>query len=112
MQVKQFPQASTKLKNALNDLEEKRDQVLYLEKSVNECLQLLELIGVLVFENGKKIDEALVNVEMANKYIAKAEDKIEVAKIRSRRSTNRKCCIIILGLIVIAIVVVVVLKLV
>ena len=38
LQAKQYPQASTKLKNALSDLEEKRDQILYLEKSVNECV--------------------------------------------------------------------------
>ena len=68
----------------------------------------MELIGILVFENGKKIDEALVNVELANRNIGKALDKIEVAKMRSKRSTNRKCCIIILGLIAIAIALVVV----
>ena len=65
----------------------------------------MELIGILVFENGKKIDAALENVERANRDIGKALDKIEVAKFRTNRSTNRKCCIIILALIAIALIV-------
>lgn len=91
----------------MNDLKEKRDQILYLDESVKECLDLLNLIGILVFENGEKIDAALENVEKANENLDMALSKIQVAKMRTQRSTNRKCCIIILALIAIAVVLVI-----
>lgn len=31
---------------------------MYLEEQVKECVQILEVIGILVLENGEKIDMA------------------------------------------------------
>jgi t-SNARE complex subunit (syntaxin) len=41
-------EGSKQLQNCLKDIQAKRDEILYLEKLINECLQLLEIIGVLV----------------------------------------------------------------
>ena len=49
---------SQRLQNALNDLHERRNQIMYLEEQVKECVQILEVIGILVLENGEKIDMA------------------------------------------------------
>jgi t-SNARE complex subunit (syntaxin) len=40
------------LANAVRDIEAKRADILYLEKQINECLQLLEIIGILTNETG------------------------------------------------------------
>jgi t-SNARE complex subunit (syntaxin) len=44
------------IQNAVKDIEAKKEEILYLERLISECLQLLEIIGVLVHENGEKID--------------------------------------------------------
>lgn len=39
--TKKLQPGSEKLKNALNDLNEKRNQIIYLQEQVRECVQLL-----------------------------------------------------------------------
>ena len=53
---------------------------MYLEEQVKECVQLLEVIGILVFQQGQKIDMARENIEKANKELEKALKKIDKAK--------------------------------
>lgn len=66
---KTYSKGSEKLKNALQDLQQKRDQIVYLQEQVRECVQLLEIIGVLIFENSEKISLAAVQIKRANENI-------------------------------------------
>ena len=95
-----------RIQNALNDLHEKRNQIMYLEEQVRECVQLLEVIGILVLEQGEKIEMAREQIEGANREVEKALKKIDKAKERNERAIKRKCCIIILGLVVLCLIVV------
>ena len=61
--------SSPLLSNALQDIEAKRADILYLERQINECIQLLEIIGVLTFERGQKLDEVSERVRQANEQM-------------------------------------------
>lgn len=39
---KSLPQSSPKLQNALKDILDKRQQIIYLEESIKECIQLFQ----------------------------------------------------------------------
>ena len=38
---------SPQLANAVRDIESKLEDIKYLERQINECLELLEIIGIL-----------------------------------------------------------------
>ena len=43
---------SPQISNALNDIQAKKEEILYLESQIDECIKLLEIIGVLTHEQG------------------------------------------------------------
>ena len=43
---------SPQINNALNDIQAKKEEILYLESQIDECIKLLEIIGVLTQEQG------------------------------------------------------------
>ena len=74
-------QNSPQLANAVRDIEAKLADIKYLEQQIGECLQLLEIIGILTNETGEKIDQVGERVRRANEDIERAEANIDKAKI-------------------------------
>ena len=58
--------------NAVRDIEAKKEEILYLESQIDECIKLLEIIGVLTQEQGEKIDLVAERVRVANREIERA----------------------------------------
>lgn len=90
------------------DLQEKRDQIMYLQEQIRECVQLLEIIGVLTFENSEKISTALNEVKVANQFFEESLKNINKAKMKDQKCRRRMCCALIIGIIIIILAVAVV----
>lgn len=61
--MRKFETGSENFMNALADLSEKRDQIIYLQDQVRELMQLLDIVGILSFENTESIECALERVK-------------------------------------------------
>lgn len=64
-------------------------------------MQLLEIIGVLVHENGEKINDISREVECANENAEKAERNIDKARIAMQKSRCKWCCVLLIAIVVI-----------
>jgi syntaxin 1B/2/3 len=69
LQKKIYGQASTTLKNAVSDIQDKFRDIQKLEASVLQCVQLFNELSALVFAQGEKIDSIEANVAECKDYI-------------------------------------------
>ena len=68
--------AHIKLKNVLNDIEERHKEIKQLEKSILQLHKMIGELSGLVQYQGEIIDNVEVNIQKAKNYVFKAEKKI------------------------------------
>ena len=77
LQAKIMGNASTILKNAVSDIQDKLRDIQRLEQSVEQCVVLFNELSALVFAQGEKIDSIEVNLTQCKHYVQKATAKLE-----------------------------------
>lgn len=68
--------AHSKIKNTVEDIQNKYNDILKLEKNVNELFELFQELAVLIQAQGEMLDNIEANLEDANDYMEKAEVKL------------------------------------
>lgn len=72
--------AHAKIRNAVNDIDQKYKDILKLEKGVEEVYQLFLDLGTLIQAQGEMLDSILTNMQEARDYINKGNQKLESAQ--------------------------------
>ena len=93
-------QAHSKLQNALQDLQERHDEIKKLEASILAVHALIEELAGLVRLQGEMIDNICDNISAAKDDAIKAEEDIFVSKKNMISARRKKCIILIIILIV------------
>ena len=93
-------QAHSKLQNALQDLQERHDEIKKLESSILAVHALIEELAGLVKLQGEMIDNICDNISAAKDDAIKAEEDIFVSKKNMISARRKKCVILIIILIV------------
>eukprot|EP00111_Clytia_hemisphaerica_P017247 TCONS_00051050-protein len=98
-------------KRRLKEVEDRHNDIIKLEKSVQELHSLFKDISILIDKQGDLIDHIETNVENATEYIASAIPKIHAA-VRYKNKANRKKIMLfgVVGSIILIIILVVVMK--
>ena len=94
-------QAHSKLQNALQDLQERHDEIRKLEASILAVHALIEELAGLVRLQGEMIDNICDNISAAKDDAIKAEEDIFDSKKNMISARKKKCVILIIILIVI-----------
>ena len=94
-------QAHSKLQNALQDLQERHDEIKKLESSILAVHALIEELAGLVRLQGEMIDNICDNISAAKDDAIKAEEDIFDSKKNMISARKKKCVILIIILIVI-----------
>ena len=63
----------SKIKNTVDDIQNKYKDILRLEQNVNELFELFQELAVLIQAQGEMLDNIEANLEDANDYMEKAE---------------------------------------
>ena len=93
-------QAHSKLQNALQDLQERHDEIRKLEASILAVHALIEELAGLVRLQGEMIDNICDNISAAKDDAIKAEEDIFDSKKNMISARRKKCVILIIILIV------------
>ena len=101
IQEKLSGQAHSKLQNALQDLQERHDEIRKLEASILAVHALIEELAGLVRLQGEMIDNICDNISAAKDDAIKAEEDIFDSKKNMISARKKKCVILIIILIVI-----------
>ena len=107
LQRKIYGQATTTLKNTVNDIQDKFRDIQKLEASVQQCVKLFEELAILVEAQGEQIDNIAENVMTTKDYVEKGEQKLKTAK--EHHKWSKKClCGIVVGLIIVVVIIVII----
>ncbi|CAD8183957.1 unnamed protein product [Paramecium octaurelia] len=105
LQKKIYGQASIQLQNAVQDIQEKYQDIVKLERSVQQVYQLFLDLAVLVKNQGELIDNIEQNMVKARDYVKKGEAQLIKAKKDHQAARKKMCCIIMIGLVLILVIV-------
>ena len=94
IQEKLSGQAHSKLQNALQDLQERHDEIKKLESSILAVHALIEELAGLVKLQGEMIDNICDNISAAKDDAIKAEEDIFVSKKNMIHARKKKMCYI------------------
>jgi syntaxin 1B/2/3 len=97
--------SSTKLDNAVSDLEDRQRELIKLEKSVTQVHQMFVQFAVLVNAQGEIVDNICDNFSQAKDNVLSAESDI-IKSTDNMKSARKKKCIILIIIIVVALVIV------
>lgn len=97
--------AHAKIRNAVEDIDQKYKDILKLEKGVEEVYQLFLDLETLIQAQGEMLDSILTNMNEAKDYIIKANIKLESAKTYHKKSRKKLCIILIVIIVVLALVI-------
>ncbi len=92
---------STKFLNDLADIEDRHNDIVKLEKSVNQVHQLFLELAALVSLQGEIVDNIYENIEKAKEDVFHAEEDVIQSKKNMISARKKKCCILVIALVVI-----------
>ena len=69
----------SKIKSAVDDIQNKYDDIIRLEQNVNDLFQLFQELAVLIQAQGEMLDNIEANLNDAHDYVEKAEEQLEEA---------------------------------
>ncbi len=73
MQEQVVGTAHSKVQNAVSDIQKKYAEILQLENSVNDLLELFSEMALLIERNGELIDKVEMNFDDAQEYVEATE---------------------------------------
>ena len=88
--------SSSKLENAVFDLEERTRELMKLEKSVNQVHQMFVQFAILVNAQGEIIDNICDNISEAKSNVLAAEVDVVKSKKNMQSARKKKCIILII----------------
>eukprot|EP00121_Abeoforma_whisleri_P009507 Awhi_evm1s8743 len=91
-------------KKALEEIKDRHEEIIKLEKSLRELNQLFQEIALLVEQQGEMLDHIEFNVGEAVDYTAEAKVELKAASSYNRAANKKKILFFILLLIIIAVV--------
>jgi len=91
-------------KNALLDIQARHQEILKIEKSINELHQLFVDMAVLVESQGELIDQIEHNVLQSVNYTDKGVQELQTARKYQKKARKKMCCLIITFLIILGII--------
>ena len=94
--------AHAKIRNAVNDIDQKYKDILKLEKGVEEVYQLFLDLGTLIQAQGEMLDSILTNMQEARDYINKGNQKLESAQQIHKKARWKMCIILIIVVVILA----------
>lgn len=85
----------SKIKNTVDDIQNKYKDILRLEQNVNELFELFQELAVLIQAQGEMLDNIEANLEDANDYMEKAETQLQNAQQLHEKTRSKMCCFLI-----------------
>ena len=70
----------SKIKNSVEDIQNKYKAILKLEQDVNECYELFQELAIMIQAQGEILDNIENNIEDANDYMEQAQVHLKSAK--------------------------------
>ncbi|KRX00551.1 t-SNARE [Pseudocohnilembus persalinus] len=101
MQMQTLGTASLQIRHRVDDIVEKAREVQKLERTMEQCYQMMTEIAFLVSTQGEMLDDIEANLDGAKNYIQKAAKVMEKEKKVHQKARKKMCCIIFLGLAII-----------
>ncbi len=99
-------------KRALEEIKDRHEEIIKLEKSIKELHQLFLDMAVLIDQQGEMLDRIEFNVSNAEDYTAEAAVQLNSALSYQRSARKKKLiCLAIVIAIIIAVVVILIIKL-
>lgn len=94
-------------RQALNEIESRRDEILKLESSIRELHDMFQYLAMEVEAQGELVDRIENNIEQSSEYVEKAKGELEKAVTYQHKSCKKKvwiavCLAILILIIVIA----------
>lgn len=78
-----------KITNAVDDIERKYQDILKLEKGVEEVYQLFLDLGTLISAQGEMLDSILSNMHEAKNYVKEGNKHLEKAKVVHKKTRTK-----------------------
>jgi len=91
--------AHAKVRNAVDDIDRKYQDILKLEKGVEEVYQLFLDLGTLISAQGEMLDSILTNMEQARDYIKEGNKRLGNAQKIHKKTRSKMCCILLIVVI-------------
>ncbi|CAI2376577.1 unnamed protein product [Moneuplotes crassus] len=91
--------AHAKVRNAVDDIDRKYQDILKLEKGVEEVYQLFLDLGTLISAQGEMLDSILTNMEEARDYIKEGNKRLGNAQKIHKKTRSKMCCILLIVVI-------------
>lgn len=95
-------------KLALRDIQDRHDQLLDLEKKIEEIRDMFNEMGMMISLQGETVDKIETAVTMATEDISKADTQLRQASDLRNKWRKRKICLIFIGVIILAIIIAVI----
>jgi len=97
--------------NTYNKIAARHEDILQIERSMQELMELFVQFSVIVKDQGRQIDNIEANIASASNYVAKGTENLD--KAAADQKTSRKCLYWMLGIaliVLIGIIVIIVVK--
>ena len=82
----------SKIKNTVDDIQNKYKDIMRLEQNVNELFELFQELAVLIRAQGEMLDSIEANLDDANDYMEKAEQQLQNAQEMHKKNRSKVCC--------------------
>lgn len=94
----------TRVQNALQDIEEKCDEITRLKDNVVRLYEMQKDIKELVMEQGQRVDMILANVVKSKDYMDKGNKNLVQAKEDHAKARKKQCCLILIAVVILSII--------
>lgn len=108
-QIQGSSAATEEIVNTYNTIAARHEDILSIERSLGELMDLFVQFSILIKDQGRQIDNIESNIASATDYVQRGVQSLEAAKEHQKKS--RKCMWIVIGallLLLIAIIVIIV----
>jgi len=95
---------SEDLEDAVRDIEDRHQDILRLEKQVQEVFELFRDLAALVDLQQESLDVIETRVTSAKNYTEKAETELKEAEVYQTSARKRQCCILIIVIVILCVI--------
>lgn len=94
-------------KQALNEIESRRDEILKLEKSIKDLHDMFQYLAMEVEAQGEMVDRIEANIKQSSDYVVKAKENTQQAVTYQKKARKKKmwiavCLAVLIFILVIA----------
>lgn len=100
-------QQSQTVANIYNTIASRHQDILEIERSLNQVLDLFVQFSIVVHDQGRQVDNIACNISEARDYVSKGVKELEVAKEHQKKSRKCMWIFVIAGVVLLVIVIVI-----